>query len=92
MQGGQIKCILLTLRTVLKSNRQTLIEHTRIYCRTFIQVRNELHFKVFNLHMHFPFAFEYCVIEIVNYNIICIYRTLNSNVDMFLNKLELLLE
>lgn len=58
-----------------------------------ILVRNNLAFKKVPLSdFYSENAFEFCGIQILNYVIICIYRTPSSDVKVFFNKLQLLLQ
>lgn len=63
---------------------------------TCILIKNELDCSPLHIttQLACPYSFECCGVEIANHNlvIICVYRTPNSNVGMFFEKLTMLLD
>lgn len=60
---------------------------------TCILIKKELDCKRINTDQALPYSFECCAVEVLQYNliIVCIYRTPNSNLDIFFQQLQSLL-
>lgn len=60
---------------------------------TCILIKKELDCKRINIDQALPYSFECCAVEVLQYNliIVCIYRTPNSNLDIFFQQLQSLL-
>lgn len=99
-----IDCICLTETFMKRGSEKNLhIKNYTLaasYCRnerrggSCILLKNNLEFKEIKIKESVPFSFEGCAVEVLPYNVIivCIYRTPSSKVEIFLDKLESLLE